>query len=112
MYQLMKWSMVSAAALLGIAAIAPVQASARAAEERSAAAARERSNFNADWRFHLGDAPGGEEAGYDDDAWQPVGLPHSFGIPYFQASQFYTGYGWYRKRLTVPREWRGRRIAL
>ncbi|MCP1469271.1 hypothetical protein J3E64_000946 [Sphingobium sp. OAS761] len=108
----MKWLMVLAAALLGIAAIAPSQAAARADEERSASVARERSNFNADWRFHLGDAPGAREPGYDDADWQSVGLPHSFGIPYFQASQFYTGYGWYRKQLTVPGAWRGRRIFL
>ncbi|SNT02757.1 glycoside hydrolase family 2 protein [Sphingopyxis indica] len=112
MNQLVKWLTVPAAAMLGIAAIMPAQAGARAGEERAATIARERRNFNADWLFHLGDAPGAQQAAYDDGAWQPVGLPHSFGIPYFQASQFYTGYGWYRKRLTVPEAWRGRRIAL
>lgn len=112
MNQLMKWLVMPAAALLGLAAIAPAQADASAGEERSAEVARERRNFNADWRFHLGDTPAAKDAGYDDGAWQPVGLPHSFGTPYFQASQFYTGYGWYRKHLTVPEAWRGRRIAL
>lgn len=112
MNRLRKWLTPPAAALLGMATVMSVQAASRPGEERPASITRQRSNFNADWRFQIGDAPGAKEAGYDDRAWQPVGLPHSFGIPYFQASQFYTGYGWYRKRLTVPAAWRGRRIAL
>lgn len=110
MKRLMQWLMAPAAALLGIAAAAPA-ASARPTEV-NAATARERTNFNADWRFKPGDSPEAREAGFDDRGWRQIGLPHSFGIPYFQASQFYTGYGWYRKRLTVPEAWRGRRIAL
>lgn len=64
---------------------------------------RARENFNAGWRFHLGDAAGAESPDYDDAQWQAVGLPHSFSIPYFQSASFYVGYGWYRKTLTLDR---------
>jgi len=36
-----------------------------------------------------------------DAGWQPVGLPHSFSIPYFMSPEFYSGYGWYRKHFQV-----------
>ena len=28
---------------------------------------------------------------FDDSQWQPVGLPHSFSLPYFMSKDFYTG---------------------
>jgi beta-galactosidase/beta-glucuronidase len=63
--------------------------------------ARTKMNFNAGWRFTLGDPAGAAAPGYDDAAWQAIGLPHSFSIPYFQARSFYVGYGWYRKHLAL-----------
>lgn len=49
---------------------------------------------------------------FDDSAWYDIGLPHSFGIPYFMEGEFYVGYGCYRKWLKVEEAWRGRRILL
>jgi beta-galactosidase len=77
-----------------------------------ALAPRSRMNFNADWRFQLGDPVDAQKVGFDDRQWQQIGLPHSFGIPYFQAEKFYTGYGWYKKHLFVPKEWDGKRLSL
>ncbi len=75
-------------------------------------AGRVRQNFNAGWRFHLGDAKGAQATAFDDAAWQPVGLPHSFSIPYFQAPEVYVGYGWYRKDLNLAAIPAGRRYSL
>jgi hypothetical protein len=69
-------------------------------------------SLNREWKFALGDFAGAESPSFSDEAWDQVGLPHSFSEPYFLASEFYTGYGWYRKHLTVPREWTRRRIFL
>jgi hypothetical protein len=63
---------------------------------------RVRLNFNADWRFKLGEVPDGRIPDLDDSGWQRVGLPHSFSIPYFQSPSFYVGPGWYRKTFTLP----------
>ncbi|MEO8900071.1 MAG: glycoside hydrolase family 2 TIM barrel-domain containing protein [Polyangiaceae bacterium] len=41
-----------------------------------------------------------------------MGLPHSFSLPYFMASKFYVGYGWYRKHFAVPSSWTGKNVFL
>jgi hypothetical protein len=78
----------------------------------SSAAARERININAFWKYYQGDIPGAQSPAFNDTAWQQVGLPHSFSIPYFLSPEFYTGYGWYRKRLSLPRSMSGKRVSL
>lgn len=79
----------------------------------SAAELRRVASFNRDWWFKLGDSPGAEAANFDDSSWDRIGLPHSFSIPYFAASNsFYVGYGWYRKRFDVPPDWKEKRLFL
>ncbi|ESQ88673.1 glycoside hydrolase family 2 protein [Asticcacaulis benevestitus] len=73
---------------------------------------RTRANFNADWRFKLGSSDGAERPTFEDQAWQTVGLPHSFSMPYFRAAAFYTGDGWYRKTFPLPSVPSGRRYSL
>ena len=53
---------------------------------------------NNDWKFMHGDFPEAETPDFDDSQWYDIGLPHSFGIPYFMTNEFYVGYGCYRKR--------------
>lgn len=62
---------------------------------------REVVNLNREWTYQRGDYPGAEQVAYDDSSWEHIGLPHSFSIPYFMSSDFYTGYGWYRKKLPL-----------
>jgi beta-galactosidase len=35
-----------------------------------------RLNFDADWRFLKGDAPGAKQPGFDDSHWTVLRLPH------------------------------------
>jgi beta-galactosidase/beta-glucuronidase len=76
------------------------------------AASRQSLNFNQAWQFMLGDQTGAQATTYDDSAWTTVGLPHSFSRPYFLWTQFYMGYGWYRKHFTSPAQWSGKRIFI
>jgi len=69
-------------------------------------------NFNREWQFQLGDPTNAESLALDTSRWQNINLPHSFSLPYFLSPKFYSGYGWYRKTLTVPSHWSGRRINL
>ncbi len=93
--------------------IPPSLAAAReVAAEISVPAGRARINFNANWRFALGSHAGAEDVEFDDSAWERVGLPHSFSMPYFRSPDFYTGDGWYRKEFTLRALPKGRRIAL
>ena len=57
--------------------------------------------INANWTFALGDFDGAQNADFDDSQWQKIGIPHSFAIPYFMSRDFYTGYGWYRKKINL-----------
>ncbi|MBN1155317.1 glycoside hydrolase family 2 protein [candidate division KSB1 bacterium] len=67
--------------------------------------------FTANWKFHLGDVPGGQETALDDSAWRVLDLPHDWSIEgEFSDAHPATpgggalpgGIGWYRKHFTVP----------
>lgn len=73
---------------------------------------RQRININREWKFQFGDHAGAESVLYDDKSWEPVHLPHSFSMPYFQTGKWYSGYGWYRKSFVVPEKWSGKRIFI
>src|SRR2546428_7030927 len=55
---------------------------------------------------------GAEKPDYDDSSWTPVHLPHTWDAtpdnPFATTDHFH-GLGWYRRRLEIPAEWRGRR---
>lgn len=68
--------------------------------------------FNRDWKFVLGDVADAAATDFNDGAWESVGLPHSFSIPYFESKQFYMGYGWYRKAFVLEQENLGKDISL
>lgn len=61
-------------------------------------------NLNREWRFHRGELPAAAAASvtFDDAAWQRVGLPHAFDLPYFRTPEFYVGPGWYRRGFSIP----------
>jgi beta-galactosidase len=102
------------ACALGIAAAGFAQ-SARAESGRQA------ELFDFGWRFHRGDAPGGENASFDDTSWRSLDLPHDWSIegPYDEKAAtggsggyLPTGIGWYRKTFSLPESDRGRRLAV
>jgi beta-galactosidase len=103
-------------------AILPVAGVLRPAEAASQPQPpRERLLFDHDWRFLLGDPAGAESPTYDAAGWRTVDLPHDWSIEgkidpkspvggsggYFPA-----GVGWYRRTLTVPATWSGKRVSV
>lgn len=50
------------------------------------------------WRFHTGDNPAWAAPGFDDSSWQQVSADLPWGQ---QGHDRYTGYAWYRCRLTL-----------
>ncbi|SDG20435.1 beta-galactosidase [Fontibacillus panacisegetis] len=68
--------------------------------------------INDSWKFSYGDCIEGKDKDFDDTAWYDIGIPHSFGTPYFMENEFYVGYGSYRKELQIDREWIGKTILL
>ena len=75
-------------------------------------AVRERFLLNNGWKFMHGDFEQAIQTDFQDEAWYDVGLPHSFGIPYYMENEFYVGYGCYRRWLDMPEDWREKRLAL
>ncbi len=73
---------------------------------------REKMLLNEGWKFLHGDFPGAKTEDYEDGEWYDIGLPHSFGIPYFMEHEFYVGYGCYRKKLHVKKDWAGKCLYL
>lgn len=63
---------------------------------------RARINLNREWKFARGEVVGAESQAFDDSAWDDIGLPHSFDLPYFRTPEFYVGCGWYRKTIQIP----------
>ena len=80
--------------------------------QEGALSSRSVVNLNRDWKYIQGDFPGAEQPTYDDTGWATIGVPHSFSIPYFMSKDFYVGYGWYRKRITLTPEECSRRVFL
>ncbi len=71
---------------------------------------REYRLLNNNWKFTYGDKA---KASLDEiNRWQDIGLPHSFGIPYFMEKKFYVGYGTYFKRFELSEEDCKKRILL
>ena len=71
---------------------------------------REYRLLNNNWKFTYGDKVG---ASPDEiNRWKDIGLPHSFGIPYFMEKEFYLGYGTYSKWFELSKEDCKKRILL
>ncbi|WP_129717666.1 glycoside hydrolase family 2 TIM barrel-domain containing protein [Pedobacter sp. SYP-B3415] len=72
---------------------------------------RLRNNFNANWKFALGDHPGAVSGSFDDRNWRSLTLPHDWSIegkfdekhpakP--EGGGLPTGIAWYRKSFSIP----------
>jgi beta-galactosidase len=69
------------------------------------------TNFDADWKFNLGDVSGAQGSSFDDGAWTSLNVPHDYSIsqPFTQSSPsgagggyLNGGVGWYRKTFMLP----------
>lgn len=81
----------------------------------------ERLPFDEDWKFVQKDVSGAELAGFSDSDWRELDLPHDWSVegkfdrknPSTDRSGYLpTGIGWYRKTIDVPREWKGKQVAI
>jgi beta-galactosidase len=79
----------------------------------------QKQRFHQDWRFNLGDIPGGRWKCIDDSTWRSVELPHdwsieldrSVGNPSGNSGGFFPmGTGVYQKTFIAPQDWRGKKV--
>lgn len=52
------------------------------------------------WKFKKGDDPQWSGSAFDDKDWEPIRV----GKPW---DRTYDGYGWYRLKVTIPKDWQG-----
>jgi beta-galactosidase len=78
-------------------------------------------SFDFGWRFWKGDVPGVEQPGFSDGDWRALDLPHDWSIegPIDEHAAsagpggfMPTGIGWYRKKFSVPENYRGRVVMV
>ena len=71
-------------------------------------------SLDSGWRFHLGDAPGAEDAGFSTADWEEITLPHPARIEARVTNptdlQQWEGVCWYRTRLELPASAIGRTV--
>ena len=77
--------------------------------------------FDKDWKFIQKDITGAEQINFDDSKWRSLNLPHDWSIEGKynennptggQSGYLPTGFGWYRKTISVPKEWKGKHIEI
>ena len=79
-----------------------------------AAPRREAIDLDPGWRFLRSDVAAAETVGFDDGAWTPVDLPHTWNAVDGQegGNAYYRGVSWYRRHLQVDSRHAGRRMFL
>ncbi|HEX8850490.1 MAG TPA: glycoside hydrolase family 2 TIM barrel-domain containing protein [Gemmatimonadaceae bacterium] len=102
----MKRPTVRSVGRLGIAAALLLAASGVAQAQ-----SRVTRDFDAGWKFQLGDVSGGQDSSRDDSRWRALDLPHDWSIEgdFSETNPAGAGggalpggVGWYRKHFTVP----------
>src|SRR5688572_25976830 len=85
-----------------------------AAEAIAADPSRQVVDIQADWKFKKSNPGGAEKTSFDDSGWSGVSLPHTWNTKDGQdgGSNYYRGVGWYRKSLTVPGSFAGKKVYL
>lgn len=80
---------------------------------------REVVDFDAEWKFSLGDVKDASTASFDDSGWRKLSVPHDWA---FEANYNINGaqtdrggykphgIGWYRKEFVIDAGWTGKRV--
>jgi beta-galactosidase len=78
-------------------------------------------NFDADWKFNLGDSSGAQNTAFNDSAWSSINVPHdwSISLPFNEKSLaahgggfLDGGTGWYRKTFLLPATAAGQKLFI
>lgn len=81
----------------------------------------EKLSFDANWKFIQQDVSGAEQIDFNDNSWRTLNLPHDWSIEGEynennpmggQCGYLPAGFGWYRKTITVPQNWKGKHIEI
>lgn len=82
---------------------------------------KNRLSFDANWNFIQQDVVGAEQIDFNDTTWRTLNLPHDWSIEGeysesnpmgAQCGYLPAGFGWYRKTISVPKEWKGKHVEI
>ena len=74
-------------------------------------AQHESKTINDSWKFYQGECKAAASATYDDSAWNSIHLPHTWNTDAYTEKKYYQGTGWYRRTLTLPKNWQPNRYS-
>ncbi len=84
--------------------------------------ATEKINFDLHWKFIQEDVKGAEQAGYNDQKWRSLNVPHDWSIEGeyketengtdWQSGYLPVGVGWYRKTFDMDKKWANKMVQL
>jgi hypothetical protein len=66
-------------------------------------------DLSGEWLFSKGDDPGWVKPRLDDSAWEKQKIPSKWEDNNYKCEYCY---GWYRKHLIIPAEWKGHSVVL
>jgi len=78
-------------------------------------------NFDEGWKFIQKDVKKAEQVTFADADWRTLDLPHDWTVEGTfdrknpttdRCGYLPTGIGWYRKTIDVPKEWKGKQVAI
>ncbi|MFJ5715827.1 glycoside hydrolase family 2 TIM barrel-domain containing protein [Neobacillus sp. NPDC093127] len=61
------------------------------------------TNIDRSWKFNYGNVSGAESKAFDDAAWLPINLPHTWNADDAASANYKRGIGWYRKTIDFDR---------
>jgi beta-galactosidase len=84
------------------------------ATDTNAQAGRVRYTINSGWRFMRADVAGAETPNFDDTQWSSINLPHTWNAEDTRddVPGYWRGVGWYRRKLELGENLRGRSLYL
>lgn len=75
-------------------------------------AQHESKTINDSWKFHKGECTAAADSTFDDSRWEDIHLPHTWNTDAYTEKDYYRGIGWYRRRITLPKDWKDKQIFL
>ena len=75
-------------------------------------AQHETQTINDSWKFLKGECTSAADSAFNDSQWADIHLPHTWNTDAYTEKDYYRGTGWYRRRITLPKDWEGKQVFL
>ena len=75
-------------------------------------AQHETQTINDSWKFLKGECTTAADSAFNDSQWADIHLPHTWNTDAYTEKDYYRGTGWYRRRITLPKDWEGKQVFL